>query len=61
MKNHIPTIEEMLRLPKRELDAIFRNAADVAGDATQRSQAREATARTLENVRTCLRRKGPTP
>ena len=61
MKNHIPTIEEMLCLPKRELDAIFRNAADIAGDATQTSQAREAAAKTVENVRSCLRIQRPTP
>jgi hypothetical protein len=61
MKNHIPTIEELLSRPKRELDAIFRKAADIAIDAKQTSQAREAAAKTLENVRTCLRTKRPTP
>ncbi|OPF64407.1 hypothetical protein [Hydrogenophaga sp. H7] len=53
MKSYIPTIDELLRLPKRELDAIFRRAASVASDATQGPQAREAAERTVENVRRC--------
>lgn len=60
MKNYIPTIEELLRLPKRELDAIFRKAASVASDTTQAPQAREAATKTVENVRRCLPR-APAP
>lgn len=60
MTNHIPTIEELLALPKRELDAIFRRAAAVASDATQGPQTREAAERTVENVRRCQLRP-PTP
>lgn len=60
MTNHIPTIEELLGLPKRELDAIFRRASGIASDAAQEPQAREAAARTLENVRSCQLR-APTP
>lgn len=56
MKNYIPTIEELLRLPKRELHAIFRSAASVAADATQQPQARAVAARTVENVRRALPR-----
>lgn len=53
MTNHIPTIEELLGLPKRELDAIFRKAAGIASDDTQDPQAREAAANAVENVRRC--------
>lgn len=59
MKNYIPTIEELLRLPRRELDAIFRKAASVASDASQNLQAREVAARTIENVRRCLHPRPP--
>jgi hypothetical protein len=60
MKNYIPTIEELLRLPKRDLYAIFRKASAVAGDKTQDPQAREKAAKTVENVRRCLPR-APAP
>lgn len=60
MKNYIPTIEELLRLPKRELHVIFRMASAVASDATQEPQARRAAAKTVENVRRCQQRP-PTP
>ena len=53
MTDHIPTIEELLRLPKRELDAIFRKAAGIAGDATRDPQTREAATKTVENLRRC--------
>ena len=53
MTNHIPTIEELLGLSKRELDAIFRRAAGIASDATQEPQARHAATKTIENVRRC--------
>lgn len=52
MINYIPTIEELLRLPKRELDAIFRKASRVAIDATQEPQARESAAKTVEKCST---------
>lgn len=60
MQNKIPTIEELLHLPKRELDAIFRKASAVAGDATKEPQAREAATKTVDNVRRCQIRP-PTP
>lgn len=60
MTNHIPTIEELLGLPKRELDAIFRKAADIASDETQNPEARDAASRTIENLRRCQLRP-PTP
>lgn len=53
MTDHIPTIEELLGLPKRKLDAIFRSAAAVASDATKAPKARTAAAKTIENVRRC--------
>jgi hypothetical protein len=59
MKNYIPTIEELLRLPRRELDAIFRKAASVASDTRQEPQAREAAAKTVENVQRCFHPRPP--
>ena len=59
MKNFIPTIDDLLHLPKRELDAIFRKAADIADDATRTPQARQAAAKTVENVRRSLSNHGP--
>lgn len=56
MTDHIPTIEELLRLPKRELHVIFRRASAVASDPTQEPQARAAANRIVENVRRCLPR-----
>lgn len=53
MKNDIPTIEELLCLPKRELNAIFRKASEVACDATQAPQAKAAATKTIENIRRC--------
>lgn len=60
MTNHIPTIEELLGLPKRELDAIFRRAAAIASDEAQGPQARKAAANTVKNIRRCQPRP-PTP
>lgn len=59
MTNHIPTIEELLGLPKRELDAIFRRAAGIASDEAQEPQARRAAAQTVENIRRCQLRPPP--
>ena len=56
MKNHIPTIEELLDKPASELRAIFRKASALAEDGTRPAQEREAASRTVENVRRCLRR-----
>lgn len=56
MTNHIPTIEELLGLPKRELDAIFRRAAGITSDASQEPRARKAAAQTVENIRRCQSR-----
>lgn len=53
MKNYIPTIEELLTKPERELEAIFRNAAAIAGDTTRLPQEQAAASRTIENVRRC--------
>lgn len=60
MNNHIHTIEELLGLPRRELDAIFRRASSVASDASQQPQARKAAAQTVDNIRRCQLRP-PTP
>jgi hypothetical protein len=53
MTDHIPTIEELLGLPKREVDAIFRSAAAVASDATKAPKTKTAAAKTIENIRRC--------
>ena len=54
MKNDIPTIEELLGLPKGELQAKFRNATSLASDQTRPPAEREAAAKTVENIRRCL-------
>ncbi len=54
MKNNIPTIEELLGLPKSELQAMFRNATSKASDQTRPSAEREAAAKTAQNIRRCL-------
>lgn len=53
MKNDIPTIEELLRLPKGELQAMFRKATSLASDQTRPSTEREAAAKTVANIRRC--------
>ena len=54
MKNNIPTIEELLGLPKGELQAMFRNATSVASDETRPTAERQAAAKSAENIRRCL-------
>lgn len=54
MKNDIPTIEELLGLPKGELQAMFRNATSLASDQSRPSAERKAAAKTAENIRRCL-------
>ena len=54
MKNDIPTIEELLGLPKGELQAMFRNATSLASDQTRPPAEREAASKTAENIRRCL-------
>lgn len=56
MNNYIPTIEELIEKPERELSAIFRKASAVAADRTKPPQPRAAASRTVENVRRCLPR-----
>lgn len=51
MQNHIPTIEELLRMTKGELQAMFRNATSLASDQTRPSAERMAAAKTAENIR----------
>lgn len=54
MKNNIPTIEELLGMPKGELQAMFRNATSVASDQTRPNIERVAAAKTAESIRRCL-------
>lgn len=54
MKNNTPTIEELLGLPKSELQAMFRNATSVASDQTRPTIERVAAAKTAEKIRRCL-------
>lgn len=56
MDHHIPTIEELKRKTVRELDAIFRHAAEAAGDATREPSERADAAKTVDNVRRVLMR-----
>ncbi|MCC6143186.1 MAG: hypothetical protein IT368_05205, partial [Candidatus Hydrogenedentes bacterium] len=49
-----PTIEELLGLPKGELQAMFRNATSLASDQTRPSAERKAAAKTAANIRRCL-------
>lgn len=56
MKNDIATIEELLGLPKGELQAMFQRATSLASDQTRPSAEREAGARTAEHTRRCLYR-----
>ncbi len=54
MKNDIPTIEELLSLPKGELQAMFRIATSVASDQTRPTAERGAAVQTVEHIRRCL-------
>lgn len=54
MTNDIPTIEELLGLPKGELQVMFRKATTLASDQTRPSAEREAAAKTAANIRRCL-------
>lgn len=56
MTDHIPTIAELLGRPERELAVIFRKATAIATDGTQPPGARQAAAKTVENVRRCIPR-----
>lgn len=51
MMNDIPTIEELLRMPKGELQAKFKIAALVAADFSRPSTEREVAAKTMSNIR----------
>ena len=60
MKTYITTIEELKGKTRSELNAIFKDAAEVAAAAAHQSAEKEAANRTMENVRRCLRqRDGP--
>jgi hypothetical protein len=62
MDHYIPTIEELNRKTVRELDAIFRQAAEAADDATREPSERAAAKATLENVERCRTvRRQPSP
>jgi hypothetical protein len=60
MQNHIPTIEQLLRMPKGELQAMFRIATSVASDQTRPSTERAAAGKTIDNIRR-LQARFPTP
>ncbi|MBP6895213.1 MAG: hypothetical protein KBC94_12415 [Pseudacidovorax sp.] len=51
MKNDIPTIEELLRMPKGKLQAMFKIATLVASDRTRPLTEREVAAKTVKNIR----------
>ena len=53
-KTYVPTVEELLTKPKRELDAVFRKAAETARDPTCDFELRVAATTTMENVRRSL-------
>lgn len=54
MKTYIPTIEELNGKTRRYLEAIFRQAAEVADNAKAEPMQRAAAMQTMENVRRCL-------
>jgi hypothetical protein len=56
MKNYTPTIHELQGKPIRELQAIFRKAAEVASNADAQPAKRAAAKKTMETVRRCLMR-----
>ena len=56
MKTYITTIEELKGKTRRELNAIFKKASEVAGTARRQSPEKEAAKRTLDNVRRSLNR-----
>jgi hypothetical protein len=60
MKTYITTIEELQGKTRSELNAIFKDAAQVAATAALHSAEKEAAKRTMENIRRCLiQRDGP--
>lgn len=56
MKTYITTIEELKGKTRRELNAIFKKAAEVAATVERESPAKKAAIQTLENVRRSLKR-----
>ncbi len=56
MKNYTPTTHELQGKPTRELQAIFRKAAEVAGNADAEPAERAVAIKTMETVRRCLMR-----
>lgn len=54
MTRYTPTIEELMKKPASELQAIFRKAAETAAVDTAPAQEREASKRTMEMVRRVL-------
>jgi hypothetical protein len=60
MTRYTPTIEELMKKPASELEAIFRKAAEIASGDKYPAQERDVARRTMENVRRCLPQT-PTP
>ena len=56
MKTYITTIEELKGKTRRELNAIFKKAAEVAAIADGSAPEKLAARRTMENVCRCLNR-----
>ena len=56
MKTYITTIEELTGKTRRELNAIFKKAADIAAETASQASERGAAKRTLHDVRRCLNR-----
>ncbi len=56
MKTYITTIEELKGKTRRELNAVFKKAAEIASTAAPQSQERDAAVRTMKQVRLCLTR-----
>ena len=56
MKTYITTIEELKSKTRRELNAIFKKASEVAATVGRESPEKEAALRTLEGVRRSLNR-----
>lgn len=54
MQNTPPTIEELRAKPRRELEAIFRNAVAIAADPTLTAQERSTAMRAVETIRRVL-------
>lgn len=58
MKTTTPTIETLVSKSKGELRAMFRQAAEAAGNTTLSAPERSAARKTADTVRRCL---GPKP